>query len=54
VVQNFCIRKHLGAKKVQAKHSEMENLKINILIQNFKTKHNQRKKLKIKVRTHES
>ena len=43
-VQNFCTRKNLGAKKVEAKDSEMEKLEINILTQNFEIKKIQKKK----------
>ena len=38
VVQNFCTRKKLGAKKVQAKDSEIEKLEINVFTKNFKIK----------------
>jgi hypothetical protein len=44
VVQNFCARKNLGAKKVESKDSEMEKLEINILTQNFEIKKIQNKK----------
>jgi len=44
VVQNFCTRKNLGAKKVEAKDSEMEKLEINILTQNFEIKNSKEKK----------
>ena len=50
MVQNFCTRKNLGAKKVEAKDSEMEKLEIKILTQNFEIKKFKRKKtLKIKI-----
>jgi len=38
VVQNLCTRKNLGAKKIEAKDSEMEKLEINILTQYFEIK----------------
>ena len=44
VVQNFCTRKNLGAKKVEAKDFDMEKLEINILTQNFEIKKIQKKK----------
>ena len=44
MVQIFCTRKNLGAKKVEAKDSEMEKLEINILTQNFEIKKIQKKK----------
>jgi hypothetical protein len=55
VVQNFCTRKNLGAKKIQAKDSEIEKSEINVLTQNFKIeKIKETKKLKTKIRTHKS
>ena len=38
VVQNFCTRKKLGAKKDQAKDSEIEKLEINVFTKKFKIK----------------
>jgi len=32
------VQEKLGAKKIYAKDSEIENLEVNILIQNFKKK----------------
>jgi len=39
------VQEKLGAKKVYAKDSEIENLEVNILIQNFKKKTKRRKSL---------
>jgi len=49
----FFVQEKLGAKKVYAKDSEIENLEVNILIQNFKKKTKRRKCLGQKL-THES
>ena len=40
----FCKRKKFGAKKLQTKDFEIENLEINVLTQTFKTIKNQRNK----------
>ena len=37
MVQNFEQEKNLGARKLQGKDFEIENQKINVLTQNFKT-----------------
>ena len=39
------VQEKLGAKKVYAKDSEIENLEVNILIQNFKKKQRDEKSL---------
>ena len=39
------VQEKLGAKKIYAKDSEIENLEVNILIQNFKKKTKRRKSL---------
>ena len=55
MVQKFCTRKNLRAKKVQAKDFEIEKLKINILAQNCKIKRFKiNKKVEDKIRTHKS
>ena len=41
----------LEAKKVYAKDSEIENLEVNILIQNFQKKTKRRKKFRTKINT---
>jgi len=45
------VQEKLGAKKVYAKDSEIENLEVNILIQNFKKKTKRRKKFRTKINT---
>jgi len=44
VVQYFCTRKKLEAKKIQSKDSEIQKLEINVLTQNFKVKKFKRNK----------
>ena len=39
------VQEKLGAKKIYAKDSEIENLEVNILIQNFKKKNKETKKV---------
>ena len=45
------VQEKLGAKKVYAKDSEIENLEVNILIQNFQKKTKRRKKFRTKINT---
>ena len=45
------VQEKLGAKKIYAKDSEIKNLEVNILIQNFKKKTKRRKKFRTKINT---
>ena len=45
------VQEKLGAKKIYAKDSEIENLEVNILIQNFMKKTNLQKKFRTKINT---
>ena len=44
MVQYFCTRKKLEAKKIQSKDSKIQKLEINVLTQNFKIKKIKRNK----------